>query len=318
MATTTIHTEQLTKVYDDHTVVDQLNLSVNEGEVFGLLGPNGAGKTTTILMLLGLVEPTSGELAVLGLDPRTNPLEVKSQVGFLPDAVGFYDNLTGRQNLRFTARLNGVEEEDRITDLLEQVGLTEAADQAAGEYSRGMKQRLGLADALVKQPAVLILDEPTTAIDPEGVADMLDLIRGLATEEKVTILLSSHLLHQVQAICDRVAIFVRGQVVVSGAPHELAVAAGGTARVEFRFASDAEAARRRLEESDSIVDVTHGRVPGSWVATLEGGTLPETIASLVHDGAELTGIHRVDEDLDSIYRRYFESAEVEKVEEIKV
>ncbi len=310
--TTTIHTEALTKTYDGHTVVDGLDLDVKAGEVFGLLGPNGAGKTTTILMLLGLVEPTSGEMEVLGLDPRRRPLDVKGKVGFLPDAVGFYDNLTGRQNLRFTARLNGVADaETHIGGLLEQVGLTEAADQLAGEYSRGMKQRLGLADALVKSPLILMLDEPTTAIDPEGVATMLDLIRRLAAEEDVTILLSSHLLQQVQAVCDRVAIFVRGRVVVSGAPHELAADKKGTTRVEFRFDTDDETARGRLEKSATVDEVTHGRVPGSWVATLEVGFLPDTVSSLVSDGARITGIHRVDEDLDAIYRRYFESAESE-------
>ena len=168
--TTTIRSRKLTKTYGEHTVVDRLDLDIEAGEVFGLLGPNGAGKTTTILMLLGLVEPTKGKIEVLGLDPRWNPLEVKRKVGYLPDAVGFYDTMTGRENLRFTARLNGIEDSDEhIDSLLDLVGLRDAGDQPAGEYSRGMKQRLGVADALVKGPSVLILDEPTTAIDPEGV-----------------------------------------------------------------------------------------------------------------------------------------------------
>ena len=187
-----IHTAKLTKAYEDHTVVDGLDLDIETGEIFGLLGPNGAGKTTTILMLLGLTEPTSGTMEVLGMDPRRHPLQVKSRVGYLPDAVGFYDDLTGRQNLRFTARLNHVEDaETRIDQLLGEVGLSAAADQPTGEYSRGMKQRLGLADALVKDPSILILDEPTTAIDPEGVAEILDMIRGLSAERNVTVLLSS-------------------------------------------------------------------------------------------------------------------------------
>src|SRR5690606_28206389 len=159
---TTIKAEALTKRYDDHPVVDNLTLDIAAGEVFGLLGPNGAGKTTTILMLLGLVEPSSGDIEVLGMDPRRHPLEVKRRVGFLPDAVGFYDTMTGRENLRFTMRLNGIEVDDRAIDaLLDEAGILYAADQRVGEYSRGMKQRLGLADALIKRPGVLILDEPT-------------------------------------------------------------------------------------------------------------------------------------------------------------
>jgi ABC-2 type transport system ATP-binding protein len=194
--------------------------------------------------------------------------------------------------------------------LLVQVGLAAAADQPAGEYSRGMKQRLGLADALVKDPSILILDEPTTAIDPEGVAEILDLIRALAVEQDVTVLLSSHLLNQVQAVCDRVAIFVGGTVIAHGRPHDLAAQQIGHARVEFRFEDTADVALRRLEQIETVEDVIHGRVPGSWIATLDIGTLPETVSRLVSGGSRLTGVRRVDEDLDAIYRRYFEGEEV--------
>ncbi len=306
-----IRTVGLTKRYDEKAVVDGLDLDIGTGEVFGLLGPNGAGKTTTILMLLGLTEPTTGAIEVLGLDPRRHPLEVKRRVGYLPDAVGFYDDLSGRQNLRFTARLNHIEDaEERIEELLGVVGLAAAADQRAGEYSRGMKQRLGLADALVKDPAILILDEPTTAIDPEGVAEILDLIRSLSMDKDVTVLLASHLLNQVQAVCDRVAIFVAGSIVAQGVPHELAAEQVGHARVEFRFAEDHETSRDRLLAIETVDDVMSGRVPGSWIATLDIGTLPETVDRLVTAGSKLTGVRRVDEDLDAIYRRYFENREV--------
>ena len=308
---TTIRSMSLTKTYGEHTVVDRLNLEIEAGEVYGLLGPNGAGKTTTILMLLGLVEPSKGKIEVLGLDPRRNPLEVKSRVGYLPDAVGFYDPMSGRENLRFTARLNGLEDfEGHLDTLLETVGLTEAADQPAGEYSRGMKQRLGVADALVKSPSVLILDEPTTAIDPEGVIEMLALIQKLAKEEGVTVLLASHLLHQVQTVCDRVAIFVRGKVVAQGTPHELAVVEqGGQIKVEFRLAGDPAAGRKLLEGVGTVSDVVPGRSPGSWVGDLDSGVLATTVSGLVSAGAEVIGVHRVDEDLESIYRRYFEIKE---------
>ncbi|MGH8872972.1 MAG: ABC transporter ATP-binding protein [Acidimicrobiia bacterium] len=310
-----IRSKGLTKTYGEHTVVDRLDLEVGAGEVFGLLGPNGAGKTTTILMLLGLVEPTKGSIKVLGLDPRRNPLEVKRHVGYLPDAVGFYDTMTGRQNLRFTARLNGLDDfEGHIQSLLELVGLAEAADQASGEYSRGMKQRLGVADALVKSPSILILDEPTTAIDPEGVVEMLHLIQRLAKEEGVTVLLASHLLHQVQAVCDRVAIFVRGKVVAQGTPHDLAaVDEAGRVRVEFRLGGDPATGRANLESLGTVTDVAPGRVPGSWVAELEAGSLAPTVSGLVSKGADVIGVHRLDEDLETIYRRYFEMNEEVKV-----
>jgi ABC-2 type transport system ATP-binding protein len=262
-------------------------------------------------MLLGLVEPTKGTIKVLGLDPRRYPLEVKRRVGYLPDAVGFYDTMTGRQNLRFTARLNGLEDfEEHIDSLLGLVGLGDAADQAAGEYSRGMKQRLGVADALVKSPSVLILDEPTTAIDPEGVIEMLALIQRLAKEEGVTVLLASHLLHQVQTVCDRVAIFVKGKVVAQGTPHELAAVDKGTrVKVEFRIDGDPAKSRQQLESMPNVGEVEAGKIPGSWVAELEAGSLPTTVGRLVASGADVIGVHRLDEDLETIYRRYFEIQE---------
>jgi ABC-2 type transport system ATP-binding protein len=219
----------LTKRYDEVLAVDNLSFRVGPGEIYGLLGPNGAGKTTTILMLLGLSEPTSGEARVLGLDPARQPLEVKRRVGYLPDAVGFYGRLTGRENLAYTARLNGLADDgaDSLVDeLLEQVGLTDAADRPTDTYSRGMLQRLGIADALVKEPAILILDEPTASIDPSGVADMLALIQRLVRERGLAVLLSSHLLAQVERLCDRVGIFSRGRLVAEGTVAELADRAG--------------------------------------------------------------------------------------------
>src|SRR5918997_6090416 len=229
MAATPIRTRGLTKEYGDLVAVDRLDLDVRSGEIFGLLGQNGAGKTTTILMLLGLTEPTSGTARVVGLDPARRPLEVKRQVGYLPDAVGFYGNLTGRENLRYTARLNGLERrhaDRRIDEVLEQVGMTDRADTNADTYSRGMLQRLGIADALVKDPAVLILDEPTTAIDPLGVVEILDLLRGLVRDRGLAVLLSSHLLVQVERLCTRVGVFWRGRLLAEGSAHELAERAG--------------------------------------------------------------------------------------------
>lgn len=222
-----VQTRGLTKRYGATLAVDDLDLQVRTGEVFGLLGPNGAGKTTTIMMLLGLTEPSDGHAEVLGMDPRRQPLAVKRHVGYLPDAVGFYDDLTGRQNLRFTARLNGLaDDDDWLSELLDTVGLADAADNQVETYSRGMRQRLGLADALVKQPRLLILDEPTVAIDPRGVEEVLALIGRLRDEQGVAVMLSSHLLHQVQEVCDRVGIFVQGRLRAAGTITDLAAREG--------------------------------------------------------------------------------------------
>ena len=227
-----VEARALVKRYGAFTAVDAVTFHVATGEIFGLLGPNGAGKTTTILMLLGLSEPTSGEARVLGFDPARDPLEVKRRVGYLPDAVGFYGRLSGRENLEYTARLNGVEPGDaarRIDELLSQVSLAEAADRPTDTYSRGMLQRLGIADALLKEPSVLILDEPTAAIDPAGVGELLSLIRSLASDRGLAVLLSSHLLGQVEKLCDRVGIFSAGRLIAQGSVAELASAAGDPA-----------------------------------------------------------------------------------------
>src|SRR5690606_22169010 len=211
-------------MYGEQKAVDQLTLTIEKGEVFGLLGPNGAGKSTTILMLLGLIEPTSGTIRVNGIDPVRNPLEVKRQVGYLPDNLGFYPQMTGLDNLLYIGSLNGLSQtkaKKLAYELLEQVGLSEAAHKKTGTYSRGMKQRLSIAEVLMKEPEIIILDEPTLGLDPEGVRDLLKLIRRLNEERKMTILLSSHQLHQVQQICDRVGIFVKGRLIAKGNLSEL-------------------------------------------------------------------------------------------------
>jgi ABC-2 type transport system ATP-binding protein len=312
MAAPTILTRRLTKQYGETKVVNALDLRTSAGEIFGLLGPNGAGKTTTILMLLGMVEPTSGDIEVLGLDPARNPLAVKSRVGYLPDAVGFYPDLTGRENLRFTAELNRLsrtEANRRIDSLLVDVGLVDSGDQPVGVYSRGMKQRLGIADALIKRPEILILDEPTTAIDPEGVAEILGLISRLAKDEGVTILLSSHLLHQVQAVCDRVAIFVKGRVVAQGAPHELATDSKGPEEVEISVGADEAAVRAALANQKFLRSLKPGRLPRSYLIEVDHGSTNKLVSSLVEAGLPLTSVRRLSEDLDEVYRRYFHAEE---------
>jgi len=303
-----IVTRRLTKKYGEFTAVDSLDLTIRKGEVFGLLGPNGAGKTTTVLMLLGLTEPTRGVVRVVGLDPTREPLTVKRQVGYLPDNVGFYGGMTGRENLRYTARLNGLrrrEADARIDELLAEVRLEDAADNKAETYSRGMRQRLGIADALVKSPSVLILDEPTIAIDPAGVEELLGMLRRLVKEHSLTVLLSSHILGQVQSLCDRVGFYSAGKLVAAGPLAELARGADTAVELEVAVAG-----------SPSAIDAVALRVPGVTGVVPHEHDDQIRIVSASHDvsaqlgtalaAANLPIVHlrRRGSDLLELYRRY--------------
>ncbi len=220
-----IEAEGLTKRYGTQIAVNHLTLRIREGEVFGFLGPNGAGKTTTLLMFLGLTEPSSGKVRIVGFDPAREPLRVKEKVGYLPENVGFYDDMDARQNLHFIARLNRIPDKvsaKKIDELLQQVGLLEEAKKTVGTYSKGMRQRLGIAEVLVKEPKLIFLDEPTIGLDPDGTNRMLDMIHSLSREKHITIFLSSHLLDQVQRICDRVGIMLKGNLVAIGPIQDLA------------------------------------------------------------------------------------------------
>ncbi len=300
----------LTKEYDglDRPAVDLLDLDIHAGEVFGLLGPNGAGKTTTVLMLLGLTEPTEGIVRVLGLDPTRQPLAVKRQVGYLPDNVGFYPGMSGRDNLRYTARLNGIprrEADARIDELLQDVRLTEAADRSADKYSRGMRQRLGIADALVKDPSVLILDEPTIAIDPAGVEELLALLRRLVRDRSLTVLLSSHILGQVQSLCDRVGFFSEGRLVAAGPLDELA--RGSDREVQFEVGIDGppESIDPVARNVAGVLDVEpHEREERLRVVTASGEVAAPLATALAGAGLTLVHLRRRGDDLLELYRRY--------------
>lgn len=224
MCESIIELVQLTKRYGHFTAVDRLDLKIHKGEIFGLLGPNGAGKSTTILMMLGLTDPISGTVHVCGINSTTYPVEVRKKVGYLPEDVGFYDDMTGPENLLYTARLNNIPEQEarqHAAQLLERVGLDREIDKKTGKYSRGMRQRLGLADVLIKNPEVIILDEPTSGIDPAGVQEFISLIRQLRDERRLTVLFSSHHLDQVQQICDRVGLFSQGRLLADLSLNDL-------------------------------------------------------------------------------------------------
>jgi ABC-2 type transport system ATP-binding protein len=303
---TVIATSGLTKRYGETTAVDDLDLVIRRGEVFGLLGPNGAGKTTTILMLLGLTEPSAGRAFVDGLSPTRQPLAVKSRVGYLPDDVGFYDDMTARENLDYTAALNRIPARaaaERINALLDEVGLDGDGDRRVGDYSRGMRQRLGLADALIKDPTILILDEPTVNIDPEGVRELLLLVERLRTEQGVTVLLSSHLLHQVQQVCDRIGVFVRGRLVASGTIDELA--AGLSDRWVFSVGTTGlDDTRATLSEIPGVRRVE--RSDGRWSLTADHDVREGIQHTVWSEGGQLLHLSRAGADLDMIYHRYFQ------------
>jgi ABC-2 type transport system ATP-binding protein len=304
-----LEARNLTKRYGDTAAVNGINLSVRKGETFGLLGPNGAGKTTTILMLLGLSEVTEGTARVLGLDPVRAPLAVKRRVGYLPDSVGFYDNLTADENLRYTARLMQIpaaERGPRIGAALDRVGLADVTHKRVGAFSRGMRQRLGIAELLMKRADIAILDEPTSGLDPQATTELLAIIRGLKSDG-VTVMLSSHLLDQVQSICDRVALFNVGQIALVGTVPELArQVLGGGYVVEI----EAEGAGlvselNKLPGVFEVKDVAPGRLRLSTDRDIR----PEAAAVVVRAGGRLTRLALEEASLETIYKRYFESAQ---------
>ena len=237
-----IEIKDLSKHYGGQAAVDGLSLSVESGEIFGFLGPNGAGKTTTLLMLLGLTQPSGGSARVLGHDPLSEPLQVKRQVGYLPENVGFYTDLTAGENLAYVARLNQVAEKEipqLVEEALKAVGLADQRSKLVGAYSRGMRQRLGIAELLVKQPKLVFLDEPTLGLDPDGINRMLDLIVDLSRERGITVMLSSHLLHQVQRICRRVGIMMQGKLIAQHTMAELTEDGGSLEEMYMRYFTEA-------------------------------------------------------------------------------
>ena len=297
----------LTKRYRNQVAVDGIDFEIGFGEICGLLGPNGAGKTTTILMLMGLTEPTSGRISVLGYDPLRDPLAVKQRVGYLPDSVGFYDHMTGRQNLSYTARLAGIsraEIESRVMEALRQVRLENEAEKRVGGYSHGMRQRLGLAEVIMKRARLAILDEPTSGLDPQSTAELLDLIRSLKAQG-VTIFLSSHMLNRVQAICDRVLLFNRGRIALQGTVEELSreILGGG-------FAIEVTATGIHLPQTLKAIPGVRGVAAignNTCRAAAETDLRPAIAQHVVKAGGALLRLSVVEPSLDDIYTRYFES-----------
>ena len=306
-----IEARGLTKRYGKTLAVNGVDLAICEGEVFGLLGPNGSGKTTIILMLLGLTEPSAGSVTVASCNPLREPLEVKRRVGYLPDQVGFYEQMTARENLAYSARLMGLssaEAATRIDAALARVGLGAVVNKRTNTFSHGMRQRLGLAELLVKQAKVLILDEPTNGLDPQATHELLKLI-GELRADGMTIVLSSHLLGLVQSICDRVALFRNGQLGLSGKVEDLArQVLGGAFTVEAE-AEDVDFAKALNRLPGTVAVTVTG--PNHVRVDAESDIRPEIARRILEQGGKLREMALKRASLDDVYTRYFATEEKE-------
>jgi ABC-2 type transport system ATP-binding protein len=308
-STPVIETKNLTRVYNhDIVAVDKLNLSINEGDIFGFLGPNGAGKTTTILMLLGLTQPNSGVARVYGFNCTREPLKVKRVTGYVPERLGFYDDLSAYYNLAYTARLNGLSDEEvrkRVPESLKEVGLTEAADRNVGQFSAGMRQRLGIADILVKEPKVAIMDEPTSGIDPKGINQLLDLVATVVKERGMTVIMCSHQLAQVQRICNRVGIMQKGKMVVEGDLNELGaqLMGGGKYRIEVKLSGVTPEVIESINRVNGVLQVE--RQGEALYITCNEDLRPQVAKAIVDSGGLLVQMSVQSYALEDIYMKYF-------------
>ncbi|MBC7527609.1 MAG: ABC transporter ATP-binding protein [Chthonomonadaceae bacterium] len=301
--TNAIETRNLEKRYKDFAAVQNLNLEVPTGSVFGFLGPNGAGKTTSIMMMLGNIRPTQGSATVLG-EPIGN-VKIRRRIGFLPEKFQFHEFLTAEEFLHLHGKLNGMKREERnrrIPIVLARVGLQERSKSRLREFSKGMQQRVGLAQAILHEPDLVILDEPTSALDPLGRRDVRDLVMELKSEGK-TVLLNSHLLSEIEMTCDRVAIIKRGQIEVQGTMDELLTVAS-TVQVEVRGMNDAALSAVRSLVSKLRLE----RVPiTQFTAYLKSeADIGELARAIVQNGVELRALIPKRETLEELFVRIME------------
>jgi len=278
-----VQTENLAKCYGSIVAVSGLTMSVREGEVFGLLGPNGAGKSTTLYALCGLIPPTSGTINIFGKDLRRNFLEVTSRMGVMVERPSFYNHLSAKRNLGLLARLS--RKEVTVDRALDRVGLLHLGGRKVGAMSHGMRQRLGLAQALLTEPDLLILDEPTGGMDVESTQEILRLLRFLADEAKVTIIFSSHMLHEVEILCDRVAIMNQGRLLACEDTDRLISYDMSRADV---LVDAPEAAAKRLAEQPWVESAT--LQPGRVSVTLNGATIHQLTTFLTGAGYRISGV----------------------------
>lgn len=310
-----IELKGLTKIYASRKVVNNLNLTIEKGEIFGLLGPNGAGKTTTILMILGLIEPSEGVANVCGHNATLSPIAVKRKVGYMPDNLGFYDHLTGLENLMYTGQLNGYtrsEVEKMAPELMNSVGLNSYMHTKTSAYSRGMKQRLGLADVLIKKSEVIILDEPTLGMDPSGVKSFLALIKRLSREQGLTVLLSSHHLNQVQQVCDRVGIFVKGKLLAEGEISELSrkLFSESSHQIDIKLKHVIDSPWKDEQELRKLLKIDNVQVRQNKIQIgCNNDLTPAIVRFLVNKNYDITGVQQKEFGLEDIYQKYFENTD---------
>jgi ABC-2 type transport system ATP-binding protein len=305
-----VETSKLTKKYGNTTVVDNLNLKIEEGQIFGFLGPNGAGKTTTILMMLGLTEPNSGTASIAGFNSTREPLKVKRITGYIPEKVGFYSDMSAYNNLIYTANLNGIKDkkaDEAVTRAIEDVGLKEKAHELVSTFSKGMKQRLAIADVLVKQPKIAFLDEPTSGIDPAGITQILDLISLVAKKNNMTIVMSSHQLNQVERICSHIGIMSKGKLVVEGSIEQLSKKAeGGNYTIEIQLSEITKEIIEGIRAIKGVIRVEHEETSLKITCSED---LRRQVSKVISDNNGLiTQMKLQSFALEDIYLKYFKEA----------
>jgi ABC-2 type transport system ATP-binding protein len=299
-----IELDRVTKRFDEVTALDELSMTVEEGEVFGFLGPNGAGKSTTIDILLDFVRPTSGSCTVLGMNPQREPEAVRQRVGILPDGYHVYDRLTGRQHVQFAIDSKGGDD-DPMT-LLERVDIADAADRKAGGYSKGMTQRLVLAMALAGEPDLLVLDEPTTGLDPAGAREMRRIIET-EVDRGATVFFSSHILEQVEAVADRVGILSEGELVAVDTIDNLRDATAGGETLTVTLSTPAS--ESAIAAAEAVGGVQNVAVDGATLTiSCEGNVKMDVLDALESAGGEVVDFSTGETSLEDLFMQYTEAS----------
>jgi ABC-2 type transport system ATP-binding protein len=300
--------ENLSKKYNDSIVVDNINLNIGKGEIYGLLGPNGAGKSTIILMLLGLTEPSSGKISVSGFNSTREPLKVKRITGYLPEKLGFYEDMTARQNLAYTAELNNINQKEipkKIDEVLEIVSLKKNKNQLVKQFSRGMKQRLGIADVLIKDPELVIFDEPTEGLDLKVANQILETTKRLNEEKDITFLISSHQLNLIQNICHRVGVLSKGKLIGEGGINTLGgnLFGGGKYRIEVEISEVSKDIIEKLKNIDKVKNINQD---GNMIEVVCDEDIRSEISkTIANSGLLMTRMNIKDYALEEIYLKYF-------------
>lgn len=314
-----IQVESLTKRYGSRTAIDRLTFHADKGEIVGFLGPNGAGKTTTMRILTGFMPASEGKAIVAGYDVFTHSLEVRKRIGYLPETVPLYNEMTLWQYLDFMAELRKVpDRDDRVEEAMEMVHMTDRADSLIGNLSKGMRQRVGLAQAMLHKPEVLILDEPTIGLDPAQVKDVREVIRELGKER--TVMLSTHILSEAQALCNRVLIINNGKIVAEDTPDRLRSRLSGGDRVSLRVAGDGAGLAEVLGNVSGVTSVRSVADGDFEIETVPGGNVrPELAKTVVNGGWGLMELKPMGMSLEEIYLQLIqtETAEAEKAEAVQ-